>query len=258
MTRRTGLEEAPILPPDFDLVALESVDSTNAEAIRRAETGAPGGTLIWARTQTAGRGRRGRAWTSPPGNLYATLLLRPDSVPGVAGQLGFVAGLALRQAIVETMPGAGGTELKWPNDLVFEGRKLAGILLESRISNGRKLDWLAIGTGVNVASHPEDAERPATSLAAIGAPPTVPALLSAYGRAVAEWLPRWRDEGFAPVRSAWLRHAAGRELVLQARLSDEVVEGRFADLDETGALVMELPDGATRRILAGEVFALPR
>lgn len=258
MTRRTGLEEAPILPPDFDLVALDSVDSTNAEAIRRAEAGAPGGTLIWARTQTAGRGRRGRAWTSPPGNLYATLLLRPDSVPGVAGQLGFVAGLALRQAIVETMPGAGGTELKWPNDLVFEGRKLAGILLESRISSGRKLDWLAIGTGVNVASHPEDSERPATSLAAIGAPPTVPALLSAYGRAMAAWLPRWRDKGFAPVRSAWLRHAAGRELLLQARLSDEVVEGRFADLDETGALVMELPDGATRRILAGEVFALPR
>jgi BirA family biotin operon repressor/biotin-[acetyl-CoA-carboxylase] ligase len=258
MTRRSGLEDGPTLPPDFDLIVLDSVDSTNAEAIRRAESCAAGGTLIWARSQTAGRGRRGRAWTSPPGNLYASLLLRPDSAPGEAGQLGFVAGLALREAIVATMPAAGGTELKWPNDLVVEGRKLAGILLESRLLGGRRLDWLVIGTGVNVASHPEDAERPATSLAALGAPPSVPALLSAYGRAMAGWLPRWRDEGFAPVRSDWLRHAAGRELVLQARLTDETVEGRFADLDETGALVLELPDGARRRVLAGEVFALPR
>ena len=245
------------LPPEFSLVALGAIDGTNAEAVRRAEAGVAGGTLIWAREQTAGRGRRGRTWTSPPGNFYASLLLRPECAPADAGQLGFVTAVALREAILDAMPEAGGIELKWPNDLLAGGRKLAGILLESRLTGSRRLDWLVIGTGVNVASHPEDAGRPATSLATLGGPPPVPVLLSAYGRAMAAWLARWREDGFAPVRLAWLRHAAGRDGRLQARLAGETIEGRFADLDETGALMLELPDGALRRVLAGEVFALP-
>ena len=257
MTRRAGTGSEPGPMPEFELVALDRIDSTNAEAARLAEAGAPDRTLVWALEQTAGRGRRGRAWVSPPGNLYASLLLRPACSPAEAGQLGFVAGLALRQAILDSMPDAAGIELKWPNDLLLDGRKLAGILLESRLAGSRKLEWLVIGTGVNVASHPDDAERPATCLAEFGAPPAVPELLGAYGRALTAWLRRWREEGFAPVRTTWLRHAAGRDSLLQARLADEIVEGRFADLDETGALVMTLANGASRRVLAGEVYAMP-
>ncbi len=129
-TPRGAQEVAPPkLPPAYQLVALERVASTNDEALRLAAEGAEDGTLVWAREQTGGRGRQGRVWSSPPGNLYFSLVLRPDCAPAEAAQLGFVAGVALGEAIGSVAPPLIDVNYKWPNDLLLNGRKAAGILL---------------------------------------------------------------------------------------------------------------------------------
>jgi len=233
------------LPAGITLVALDAVDGTNAAARRRAEAGAPDRPLVWAREQLAGRGRRGRRWASPPGNLYCTLLLRPRRPVRRWGQLCFVAAVALRQAIAAFAP-ALILQLKWPNDLLLGGRKLSGTLLEASGS-----DWVLIGTGVNLASHPDGLG--ATSLAAHGVELGPEALLEAYMAALLPWIDRWQQDGFAPVRQAWLRHAIGLGQPVTVRLADRELDGRFAALDPAGALILERPQG-TCRIEAGEVF----
>ena len=147
-------------------------------------------------------------------------------------------------------------QYKWPNDVLFNGRKGSGILLESKIAADGGLDWLVLGMGVNLASHPEGTDFAATCLKFEGAPPDlgVVPLLEAGSRHLLTWIHRWRDEGFGPIRQAWLRHAKGRDEAIRVRLSNEELHGTFRDLDETGALVLELSDGATRRIHAGDVY----
>jgi BirA family biotin operon repressor/biotin-[acetyl-CoA-carboxylase] ligase len=239
----------PGLPPAIHLAALDAVDGTNAEARRRAEQGAPHLTLVWAREQLAGRGRHGRAWSSPRGNLYATLLLRPRQPVATWGQLSFVDAVALHQALLGHAPAlAGRLRLKWPNDLLLDGRKLSGTLLEASAS-----DWVVIGTGVNLASHPEGTDTPATSLAALGVALAPDALLPTYAEAQLAWLDRWEQEGFAPIRARWLEHAVGLGGAVTVRLAGQTLAGRFAALDESGALLLE-QSGAVRRIEAGEVF----
>jgi BirA family biotin operon repressor/biotin-[acetyl-CoA-carboxylase] ligase len=234
----------PGLPAGITLIALDAVDGTNAEARRRAAAGAPDRTLVWAREQLAGRGRRGRHWASPPGNLYCTLLLRPLIPVRDWGQLCFVAAVGLRQAIAALAP-ALNPQLKWPNDLLLDGRKLSGTLLEASGA-----DWVLIGTGVNLASHPDDT---ATSLAAHGIRLPPKRLLEAYMAALLPWIDRWQQEGFAPVRQRWLEHAVGLGQPITVRLADQELDGRFAALDPSGALILQQTDG-TRRIEAGEVF----
>lgn len=251
------LETADVrLPPAYRLVALDKVDSTNQEAKRLALAGAENGTLVWARTQSAGHGRHGRLWSSPPGNLYLSLVLRPDCAAAAAAQLGFVAALALTDAIGSVAPPVVEINYKWPNDVLFNRRKGAGILLESRLAADGALDWLVLGLGVNVKSYPEDAEFPATSLAHEGCPPevTVAALLPAFARHFMSWVKRWLDDGFTPVRRAWLGHALGLGGPVTVRLPDQTLGGLFRDLDESGALLLALPDGAVRKIAAGDVY----
>lgn len=239
----------PSLPPAINLVALDAVDGTNAEARRLAQAGAPHLTLVWAREQLAGRGRRGRAWASPRGNLYATLLLRPRAPTAVWGQLSFVDAVALRQALVALLPSLdAGLRLKWPNDLLLDGRKLSGTLLEASGT-----DWVAIGTGVNLASHPDGTETPATSLAAHGLALAPEALLPIYAEAEIEWFERWQTQGFEPVRACWLQHAIGLGGAVTVRLAGHTLAGRFSALDPSGALLLE-QSGEIRRIEAGEVF----
>ncbi|MDX1574557.1 MAG: biotin--[acetyl-CoA-carboxylase] ligase [Kiloniellales bacterium] len=139
-----GEGASPQLPPAYRLVALESCESTNSEAMRRAEAGAEDGTLVWARRQTAGRGRRGRSWASLPGNLFFSLVLRPDCPPQEAAQLGFVAAVALGDAIGSVAPPMIEVRFKWPNDVLLNERKGAGILLESKIVDG-SMEWLVLG-----------------------------------------------------------------------------------------------------------------
>ena len=245
----------PKLPPAYRLVALETVGSTNDEASRLAAEGAEDGTLVWAREQTGGRGRQGRSWSSPPGNLYLSLVLRPDCAPAEAAQLGFVAGLALGEAIGSVAPPMIEVTYKWPNDLLLNGRKGAGILLESRSGPDGTLDFLILGIGVNLRHFPEDTSFPATSLHFEGATEVeVVALLEAFSRSFMSWVNRWLDDGFAPVRRAWLHHAHGLGEEIEVRLPRETLKGTFKDLDARGVLVLELPDGARREISAGDIY----
>ncbi len=246
----------PRLPPAYRLVALDTVESTNDEARRLAEAGAAEGTLVWARTQTKGRGRRGRGWAGLPGNLYFSIVLRPERPPAEAAQLGFLAALAMGDAVGSVAPPLIEIQYKWPNDLLFNGHKGAGILLEARSGAGAVLDWLVLGIGVNVAAHPRDTDFPATDLRfeGSGGEVTPEALLEAFARHFMAWSDRWLEEGFAPVRQAWLKHARGLGEAIRVNLPDETLEGRFKELDPSGALLLELADGATRTIAAGDVY----
>lgn len=245
----------PRLPTRFRLAALETVDSTNDEAIRRAHQGAPDGTLVWARRQEAGRGRRGRTWVSPEGNFHASLILRPEEIPAVAVQFSFVTALAVGAAIGEFLPPDVAWRLKWPNDVLVRRRKIAGMLLESETGTDGRLNWLVIGAGINLQQHPELSEFPATSLAAEGAGNVTPAsALESFGRQFLNWERRWRQEGFAAVRTAWLDRAEGLGEPIKVRLPDRTLHGTFVDLDADGALLLDPADGAQRRVTVGDVF----
>jgi len=242
----------PRLSPFYRVQLFDTIDSTNEEARRQARDGAAEGALIWARQQTAGRGRRGRSFVSPPGNLYLSILLRPERSAAAAAQLGFAAALAIADAVAPQLPPGVRLGLKWPNDVLLDGRKLSGILLESQASDGR-LDWLVLGMGVNVASFPEGLDYPATSLSAVGASVTVEALLAALAGRFEAWYEGWHREGFQPLRQAWLQRAQGLGEPIRVRLATGESSGRFAGLDEEGALLLDDASGR-RRVAAGEVF----
>lgn len=243
---------AEALRPDLRLLSFPTLDSTNEEARRRAQAGAPEGTAIVAETQTAGRGRMGRTWDSPPGNLHCSLLLRPGCWPEAAANLSFAAALAVRDAVAGMLSPANELRFKWPNDVLLDGRKLAGILLESEISGGA-LQWLVVGVGVNVARHPAEAMYPATSLAAAGCAASLEAVRDAYFDCFRLWYGRWRAEGFAPLRAAWLAGAAALGREIEVRAGAETLRGVFSDLDSEGALMLETPAGR-RKVTAGDVF----
>ncbi len=252
----SAAKPGPRLPPAYRLVALDRVGSSNDEAKRLADEGAEDGTLVWVREQSKGRGRQGRTWSSPPGNLYFSLVLRPDCSLAEASQLAFVAALGVGDGVGSVAPPMIEIHYKWPNDVLFNARKGAGILLESKTTPEGGLDWLILGVGVNVKSHPEGTEFPATSLCYEGADPELSEvdLLQAIARHFLAWVNRWLDEGFAPIRQAWLRHAYGLGEPIRVRLPGETLNGTFRDLDVGGALLIEMPDGAVRSIAAGDVY----
>ncbi len=237
------------LPAFFALHHFTEIDSTNEEAKRRAAAGAPTGLVIWADRQSAGRGRQGRAWQSPLGNLYCSILLRPEKPAIEVAQLSFAAALA----VCEALPGVRALGCKWPNDVLVGNKKVAGILLESEAA-GSKVAALIIGFGINLESHPEGTETPATSLADVGIRTTPSAVLGDLCRHFLTWYEIWRDQGFAPLRQAWLgrAHALGSEM--RVRYGAFETLGRFVDLDASGALVLETSEGR-RHISAGDVFA---
>ena len=214
--------------------------STNDDVAAMARDGAPEGLWLRADRQTGGKGRQGRAWQSPPGNLYASTLVRIEPGDPPAPTLALVAAVALHETVRRHAPGA---RIKWPNDLLVDGAKLAGILLE------RQGAAVIVGFGVNLAHHPADLDRPAASLK----PPVAPdPFLKRLAAAFAAWLGKWRVEGLAPVRTAWLvaAHPIG------AALTTSDARGTFDGLDETGALRLRLEDGGLRIIHAGDVFLL--
>ena len=241
-------------PAKVPILAFDAIDSTNAEARRRAEAGEVGPLWIAAAVQTAGRGRRGRTWETRTGNLAATLLMLSDKPPGEAAQISFVAALAVADLATASVP-ADLVRLKWPNDPMIAGRKTAGILIESgRAPDGRL--WLATGIGVNLAHAPAATERPATCFAdhAFGAPPQPLVALGRLADAFARWLGVWEQQGFAAISEAWTARAWGLGEACVARLGNETLEGVAEGLDEDGALRLRLPDGGIRRITAGDVF----
>ncbi len=230
----------------------KELDSTNEEAKRRALAGELGPLWIIAEAQTAGRGRRGRAWTSQSGNLFTTGLFRLEAGPARAAQLSFAAALAVGDLAARVIDPSI-VKLKWPNDVLVGGRKVCGILLESGSHPLGGL-WLAVGIGVNLAHHPEDAERPATDFTIHGAHISNTDAGETLAERFAHWLAIWEREGFAPIREAWIARAWGLGERCTARLADETVEGVFADLGEDGSLRLDLNDGTRRFISAGDVF----
>jgi BirA family biotin operon repressor/biotin-[acetyl-CoA-carboxylase] ligase len=241
-------------PQGWGRVVLDSVDSTSDEARRRAGAGERGPLWIMARVQTAARGRRGRSWSAPAGNLSATALLRPAAPARDAALLSFAACLAVADLFDAVAPGAR-VALKWPNDALLNERKAAGVLLESA-GDGRRLDWLTVGIGVNLAHHPvpePGAWPPGSVLSETGRAPDPEDALDRLAAAFAVWAGRLAAEGFAPLRAAWLARAARLGEKVVARLPGETAEGAFVDIAEDGALMLSGPTGL-RRIHAADVF----
>jgi BirA family transcriptional regulator, biotin operon repressor / biotin---[acetyl-CoA-carboxylase] ligase len=247
-------QRRPSFPAGTDLLWLEICGSTNDEARRQAASGARGPLWIVAERQTEGRGRQGRTWLSEPGNLTATYLCAPRLGPAEAAQLSFVAALAVADLVDGLSPGL--ATLKWPNDVLIRGRKVAGILLESAGGADGLVQWLAIGIGVNLTYHPEGTEFPATSFVAEGlAAPPLREAVARLARALDHWLAIHARDGFAPVRDAWLGRGPEPGARLTVRLGHEILAGTFAGLSEDGALMLRGADGELRRISAGEVFS---
>jgi BirA family biotin operon repressor/biotin-[acetyl-CoA-carboxylase] ligase len=242
------------------LVTHDAVDSTNAEALRLARAGESGPLWITARSQSAGRGRRGRTWISEPGNLYASLLLTDPSPPDRAAELSFVAGLALHDAITGRIPGlAARLVLKWPNDLLIDRNKFAGILIEGEgVGEGGTMS-VVIGIGVNCVHHPAGTDFPATDLAAAGVRATPESLLAPLSAAMLGRLAQWnRGAGFAAIRSDWLARAAGLGRPIRVAFADHDLAGQFETIDERGRLVLRLADGTMQTVAAGDVSVAAR
>ena len=240
------MSRAPVLPDGWTLVALPSVGSTNDEAARLAEAGAPEGTVVWAREQTGGRGRRGRHWASPIGNLYSSTILRPACSAPRAAELGFVAALA----VADMVPAGRDVRVKWPNDVLVDGGKIAGILPESAIGAGGEVEHVVLGIGVNVAFAPQlpDMRYPGAALGG-----SVEEALEKLTASLATRLAQWRLKGFEMIRAAWLAKAGPLGLEVDVRLGQELVRGRFAGVDREGALLLDTPAGP-RKIVAGELL----
>ncbi|MDX2265602.1 MAG: biotin--[acetyl-CoA-carboxylase] ligase [Hyphomicrobiales bacterium] len=239
----------------FRIERFAVLPSTNAEALDRAAAGDPGGLWIRADAQTLGRGRAGRAWTSPPGNLYASLLLRPACAPSAAPGLSLLAAVAAADAVAAMRPAAAPRiALKWPNDILIEGAKAGGVLLESMGSTGPGRA-VVIGVGVNVASPPSGLDRPVAHARAFAPDATVDRVFDALVAAMAGWLRRWDDgRGFGAVRNAWLARAYGLGAPVSVRVNGSVVAGVFLGLDDDGALLLADSAGAgERRVTAGDV-----
>ena len=246
------------------LLALESVDSTNDEARRLIEAGERGPLWVVAARQTGGHGRLGRRWISPAGNLHASLVLGDVGKSAVAPQLGFVAGVAALRALRAASGEENRFALKWPNDLLLDGAKLGGILLENvsaPTGDARAPVGSAaiIGIGVNCADAPRGLPFEARALTSIGPnAPDAAALFAHLSDALVKALDLWRGgEGFARVREAWLTHAAYLGAQIRVELPRETVEGRFATIDATGRLVLATRNGE-RVVEAGDVSLGPR
>ena len=236
------------------LISFDTLGSTNAEALARARAGERGPLWITAARQTAGRGRRGNVWTSEPGNLYASLLLTDAAPAAHLPELCFVVALAVLDAVGTAAPSLlSKLRLKWPNDLLLDGAKLAGILIEAE-SVGGKTATVA-GIGINCAHHPRDAGYPATDLSIHGGAVTPDVLFHELSGAMAARLAQWdRGAGFAAIRAEWLSHAAGIGGDIVVRLPGRELAGTFESLDPMGRLMLRLPAGQLEAITAGEIF----
>ncbi len=235
-------------PTGWRLNKVSETQSTNTDVRVLAEAGEAEGLLLLAKTQTAGRGRRGRVWRSPTGNLYLSILV--DAPPLNAGEVGFTAALSLIEA-VESLAGhkLPALRCKWPNDVLFEGGKVAGLLLEAVPERSQVI----VGIGVNlIDTVVEEALYPVGSLSDLSIAPEVLAVRLA--QCLSKWLETWRTLGFAPVRRAWLNRATGVGEAIVVRLPQDTFEGTFKGLAEDGALLLDQGAIGVKTVSAGDVF----
>ncbi len=247
--------DRPNMPAGYRLQVFETIDSTNEE-LRRQVTNSvlPEGAVIWSKIQTAGKGRQNRVWVSEPGNMYCSVLFRPQCDMASAAQIGFLPVLAGYDALSELLGKNLPLRFKWPNDLLLERRKIAGALLEAAVGQNGVPQWVIAGCGINLNNHPAETRFPATNVAeATGQTIAVESLVTAYCRSLARWYDTWSEEGFAPVRRQWLAAAHMPEEPLTVATANENISGAFKDLDEGGSLVLETKEGS-RRFAAGDVY----
>ena len=240
-------------PDEYGRRVLTELDSTNAEAAR-IESDLHGPEWILALHQTAARGRRGRVWSFPAGNFAATLVLFPHDPPDQIALRSFAAALALYDAVAELTGTASGLALKWPNDVLLNGGKMAGILLE-RLPRG----GLAIGIGVNLIAAPDMGQvearalRPVSVLAEVGIRVQPERMLDALASAYDFWEHSLTEQGFAPLRAVWLDRATRLGETITARLPGREVTGVFETVDLEGHLVLKTAKGR-EVIAAADVF----
>ena len=236
-------------------IQYDTIGSTNEEArhILATTNRRPPG-MISAVQQTAGKGRAGRSWISPAGNLYCTLILSPHVAASQLPQLSFVAALALRKTIVTYLQDGVSCQYKWPNDVQVDGKKIAGILLERYNAS-----TVLVGIGLNVAHHPELPDQQATHLNAYHAPKNpiksqLSDILEALSVHMLEYQGQWEREGFSAIAQEWLKNVAGIGQKVKVRLAKQEDSGIFKTISPEGALILLLPDGQEKHITAGDVF----
>lgn len=255
----TGPGETGTLPAGYAIRHFARVGSTNDEAKKLADQGVPDRTLVLADEQAGGRGRYGRSWASPPGNLYASFIYRPDVPANDAAKIGYVASVAVAEVVTGLLGEERGVSCKWPNDVLVDDKKIAGILPEASINAGGAVDWIVLGIGVNIVSNPPATRWPSTSLQALGPNNTgraagIDAVLAALCRSLDIWCVRWLRDGFDPIREAWSARAWSVGQDIRLELPERTLTGRFLGLDEAGALLLASDDGRREKIHYGEIF----
>lgn len=242
---------------DYHLLSFETIDSTNEEAKRIAANGGAHGAVIWAKEQTDGKGRAGREWQSLPGNLFVSMLLRPGCDLEAITQLSFVAALAAYHTIEDVLPEDAEISLKWPNDILINNKKVAGILMESFQVPGDDERWVAVGLGMNIESSPGDVRFPATSLKEEGVEIiSAKIVLSRYVHCFIENYNTWSRRGFSSIRRQWTQAAWGLKQQVRLSLPNEEIQGEFRGIDADGGLILQLSAKERCTIHAGDMFAL--
>jgi len=249
-----------MLPPAYELIPVERVDSVIEEAARRARQGAGEGAIVWALEQAHARTRSGKQWDSPRGNLHCALIIEPEFDNATAAQLLYVAAVSAGTAIADILAPMTGLRYRWPNHIYINDLKSAQLQMAVPEGNVDPYPWLVLGLSVNVAHHPPNPEPERfNSMHASGTPDAdVGELLETYCRHFLSWVNRWAEEGFDPVHKAWQQRADGVGENIRLRVDGEVIEGRFRELDLQGQINVDLADGAHRCISVGEYFALGR
>ncbi len=231
---------------DFQVRHYERLGSTNDEAQRLAAEGAPHGTVVHTDEQTAGRGRLSRRWLSPPGNLYLSIVLRPDVAPARVAEIGFLAALAVADSVDALLPRQLRATLKWPNDVLVSDGKIAGILAE------QAGDAVILGIGLDVLQAPTGLSYKVSTIVGCGGLATVDGARDRVLAALANWMNVWEQDGFAAIRAAWLARAHPVGSALSVQMGDRFINGLFAGLDDEGALLLDDQE-ARHRIVAGDV-----
>jgi BirA family biotin operon repressor/biotin-[acetyl-CoA-carboxylase] ligase len=230
----------------------DKVTSTQDIIRDMARQGKPEGTVVQALQQTAGRGRHGRQWVSDKGNFYISLLLKPAGEARHVGQMGLMTGVAVAETIRKYLREPDSMTLKWPNDVLIEGQKCAGMLVETELTPKNSLSWVGIGVGINIVSAPKGIgvamEQFETK------PFGLPMLRTTFLTAMDKYYMLWQKEGFEAIRDAWLSYAHKKGSKLRVRVAEELIEGSFQGIDESGSLLMTDQNMDVRKITAGEVY----
>jgi BirA family biotin operon repressor/biotin-[acetyl-CoA-carboxylase] ligase len=245
----------PNLLNDYHLLTFDQLDSTNEEAKRLAKGGGSHGAVIWAKKQTGGKGRLGRSWISQEGNLFVSVLLQPDKKLEELPQLSFVAAVAVIEAMAPMFEKDNKLTCKWPNDILLNGKKLGGILLESFRTDSKDKTWVVVGVGINIDSCPTDVQYPATCLTHAGVElVSAKIILARFVHHFIECYNEWNSKNFAPIRKRWLASACCINERVIANLEGSKLEGIAEGIDPAGNLLLKLDNGKKQTVHAGDVF----